>query len=145
MGFWEWGKREVTLRPESTVFFLISGKHIRILASQILPIFLPSIRHSVERLCRNEKNPIAVMLSAAKHLAFQSLRKMRSFGYRLIYESFVKWVIHSLIFVKCFSTHFHWSSVILTRCYRTHLFAVLCGREIFHNAVAIRMRVSVDP
>src|SRR5437870_12055562 len=53
---------------------------------------------------------------------------------RLIYESFVK---------ACYSRIP--SSVILTRCYRTHLFAVLSGREIFRNGVAIRMRVSVDP
>ena len=96
--------------------------------------------------CHSEpkaKNPRSV-LSVAKNLSsFTTFRT--SLRLRLIYESFVKWVIHSLIFVKCFSTHFHWSSVILTRCYRTHLFAVLCGREIFHNAVAIRMRVSVDP
>ena len=35
-----------------------------------LPPKLPSCLLSLERLCRNDKKPMAVMLSAAKHLAF---------------------------------------------------------------------------
>ena len=61
---------------------------------------------SLERLCRNTRNLIDVMLSKAKHLAFSAVTKSRFFGQGLIYESFVKWVIHSLIFVNVFQHTF---------------------------------------